>query len=97
MSELDNRLMLDKENLDLKFFINYSFIKSQYLKSEQVGIEGNSVEFVPKTQLLFLANIIIGQFTDSSNAIDGNLSGVIGQIVIDMSIFKKKKLENESE
>ncbi len=109
LSELDlNRLMLDKDNLDLKFFINYSFIKSQYLKSEQVGIEGNSVEFVPKHNLKsglrfgyknfslsWQTSLLSSQFTDSSNAIDGNLSGVIGQIpsysISDLSISLKRK------
>jgi len=100
--------MLDKDNIDLKFFINYSFIKSQYLKSEQVGIEGNSVEFVPKHNLKsglrfgyknfslsWQTSLLSSQFTDSSNAIDGNLSGVIGQIpsysISDLSISLKRK------
>ena len=63
------------------------------MKSDEVGIEGKSVEFVPEHNLksgfkLGLKNFSINwqtsllssQFTDSSNAIDGNLSGVIGQI-----------------
>jgi Fe(3+) dicitrate transport protein len=115
LSELDlNRLIINKENLDLKFFINYSFIRSQYLKSEQVGIEGNSVEFVPKHNLKsglrfgyknfslsWQTSLLSSQFTDSSNAIDGNLSGVIGQIpsysISDLSIsLKRKKWKIES-
>ena len=64
-----------------------------YSCSEEVGITENSVEFIPKnnfkTGLKFgykdlVFNIqysyISEQFTDSSNAIQGNLSGVIGQI-----------------
>ena len=79
--------------MDFNYFINYSFIESKYLRSEEVGITENSVEFIPKhnfkTGLKFgykdlVFNIqysyISEQFTDSSNAIQGNLSGVIGQI-----------------
>ena len=109
LSELDlNRFIFNKDNLDLKFFINYSFIESQYLKSDQVGIEGNSVEFVPKhnlksglrfgyknLSLSWQTSLLSSQFTDSSNAIDGNLSGVIGQIpsysISDLSISLKRK------
>ena len=88
-----NKLIFERDGLDFNFFINYSFIKSEYLKSDEVGIEGKSVEFVPEHNLksgfkLGLKNFSINwqtsllssQFTDSSNAIDGNLSGVIGQI-----------------
>ena len=115
LSELDlNRFMFNKDNLDLKFFINYSFIESQYLKSDQVGIEGNSVEFVPKHNLKsglrfgyknfslsWQTSLLSSQYTDSSNAIDGNLSGVIGQIpsysISDLSIsFKKRNWKIES-
>ena len=115
LSELDlNRFIFNKDNLDLKFFINYSFIESQYLKSDQVGIEGNSVEFVPKhnlksglrfgyknLSLSWQTSLLSSQFTDSSNAIDGNLSGVIGQIpsysISDLSIsFKRKNWKIES-
>ena len=79
--------------MDFNYFINYSFIESKYLKSEEVGITENSVEFIPKHNFKtglkfgykdFVLNIqysyISEQYTDSSNAIQGNLSGVIGQI-----------------
>jgi Fe(3+) dicitrate transport protein len=97
----------------LNFFINTSFIKSEYTSSEQPGIEGNEVEFVPdvnlKTGLRFgyknlMANVqytYLGrQFTDATNSIDSNLSGVIGQIpeydILDFSLsytYKNFKLE----
>ena len=77
-------------NNEMNFFINYSFINSKYLESEEIGIEGKSVEFVPdhnlKTGIKYgFKNLSINfqylymssQFTDSSNAINGNLSGVI--------------------
>ena len=88
-----NEIFIKNNDLDFNYFINYSFIESKYLKSEEVGITENSVEFIPKhnfkTGLKFgykdiVFNIqysyISEQFTDSSNAIQGNLSGVIGQI-----------------
>ena len=88
--------------------LNYSFINSKYLKSDEVGIEGNEVEFVPKHNLKtgikfgyknlalnFQYSFVSRQFTDSSNAITGNLSGVIGQIpsykIADLSMSYKLK------
>ena len=83
-------------------FLNTSIIASNYNESDQIGIEGNEVEFVPKinfksgyvlgfkrysfrTQLTYISS----QFTDATNAIESNLSGVIGQIpeytVLDIS------------
>ena len=108
------KLFFDKYRLDFNFFINYSFINSEYLESDEVGIEGKAVEFVPKHNLksgfkLGYKNFAINwqtsylssQFTDSSNAIEGNLSGVIGQIpsylISDLSTsikFKKWKIES---
>ena len=73
------------------------------MESEEIGIEGKSVECVPdhnlKTGIKYgFKNLSINfqylymssQFTDSSNAINGNLSGVIGEIpsyrIADLSI-----------
>ena len=71
-------------NNEMNFFINYSYINSKYLESEEVGIEGKSVEFVPdhnlKTGIKYgYKNLSINfqylymsnQFTDSSNAVNG--------------------------
>ena len=100
-------------NNEMNFFINYSFINSKYLESEEIGIEGKSVEFVPdhnlKTGIKYgFKNLSINfqylymssQFTDSSNAINGNLSGVIGEIpsyrVADLSFsYNAKKISYE--
>jgi len=100
-------------NNEMNFFINYSFINSKYLESEEIGIEGKSVEFVPdhnlKTGIKYgFKNLSINfqylymssQFTDSSNAISGNLSGVIGEIpsyrIADLSFsYKAKKISYE--
>ncbi|MDG5493004.1 TonB-dependent receptor [Psychroserpens sp. SPM9] len=75
------------------YFINASFISSEYTASQQAGVEGNQVEFVPdvniKTGVKFgyknlLANVqysyLSRQFTDATNSEDANLSGVIGAI-----------------
>ena len=108
-----NEIFIKNNDLDFNYFINYSFIESKYLKSEEVGITENSVEFVPKHNFKtglkfgykdFVLNIqysyISEQYTDSSNAIQGNLSGVIGQIpsyeIADISLsynFKSIRFE----
>ena len=75
------------------FFANTSVIQSEYTASEQNGIEGNRVEFVPelnlKTGLKFgyknvLFNIqysyLSQQFTDATNSKEADLSGVVGEI-----------------
>ncbi|TXE10950.1 TonB-dependent receptor [Gelidibacter salicanalis] len=77
----------------MNYFINSSFINSEYTTSEQSGVVGNQVEFVPdvniKTGLKFgyrnlLANIqytyLSQQFTDATNSQAANISGVIGEI-----------------
>ena len=100
-------LKIDNKNYSFNYFINLSLIDSEYVSSETPGIEGKKVEFVPKTNLKtglragfknFSLNVqysfLSDQFSDSTNAIDGNLSGVIGLIpsyqIIDVSSSFKK-------
>ncbi|WP_194767957.1 TonB-dependent receptor domain-containing protein [Tamlana sp. I1] len=77
----------------LNYFINTSVIGSKYTHSEQVGIEGNKVEFVPDLNLKMglrggyknlLASIqytyLGSQFTDATNSVTPSLSGVVGEI-----------------
>ncbi|MCX7547517.1 TonB-dependent receptor [Xanthomarina sp. F1114] len=77
----------------LNYFINSSFINSEYTSSEKSGVTGNKVEFVPevniKTGMRFGYKNLLGsvqytylssQFTDATNSIEPSLSGVIGQI-----------------
>ncbi|MBU2952088.1 TonB-dependent receptor [Tamlana agarivorans] len=77
----------------LNYFINSSFIASEYTHSEQAGIVGNKVEFVPdlnfKTGLRGGYKNVLGsiqytylgsQFTDATNSVTPSLSGVIGEI-----------------
>jgi Fe(3+) dicitrate transport protein len=108
-----NELFIKNNDYSFNYFINVSIIDSKYTVSEENGIEGKKVEFVPnlnfKTGLKFgyknfLSNIqytyLSQQFTDATNAIEGNLSGVIGEIpaydVLDVSMsykYKRFKLE----
>lgn len=109
-----NEIFFKNNDIDINYFVNYSYIESEYLESDQVGIEGNSVEFVPNHNLKtglkfgyknlsfnFQYSFISKQFTDSSNAIGGNLSGVIGEIpkysLADISLsYKLKNLSFET-
>ena len=108
-----NKLFIRDNNFILNYFINTSIIDSKYVKSEINGITGKRLEFVPKINIktgakLGYKNILLNiqytylsdQFTDSSNSIESNLSGVIGQIptydILDFSSsykFKNYKLE----
>ncbi|MBD3863636.1 TonB-dependent receptor domain-containing protein [Olleya marilimosa] len=106
-------LLLKNEDYIFNYYVNFSYVDSEYTKSEEVGVEGNKVEFIPnynfKTGVRlgykdFLSNIqytyLSSQFTDATNATEGNLSGVIGEIpaydVLDVSLsykYKQFKLE----
>ncbi|PTX62765.1 Fe(3+) dicitrate transport protein [Kordia periserrulae] len=108
-----NEIFLKNEDYSFNYFINVALTDSEYTNSDENGVEGNNVEFVPnvnlKTGLLFgyknfLSNIqytyLSQQFTDASNAVESNLSGVIGEIpaydILDISVsytYKNFKLE----
>ncbi|TYP98788.1 Fe(3+) dicitrate transport protein [Tenacibaculum adriaticum] len=75
------------------YFINASFIQSEYTRSIRNTVKGNQVEFVPDMNLKtglkfgyknFLSSIqytYLGeQFTDASNSVNPSLSGVNGLI-----------------
>jgi len=103
---LDNRFIMSS-------FFNFSLIGSSYVSSNEPGIEGKEVEFVPKynfkTGLKFgyknftsylQYSYLSDQFSDSSNSISSNLSGVIGLIpaydILDFSAnysFKAFRIE----
>ena len=109
-----NKILFKNDNLDFNIFLNYSYIESKYLKSNEVGITGKEVEFVPKNNfktglkfgykdfaINFQYSYLSSQFTDSSNAISGNLSGVIGQIpsyeIADLSMsYKLRNIKFEA-
>ena len=108
-----NEILFKNEDVDFNIFFNYSYIESKYLKSNEVGITGKEVEFVPKNNfktglkfgykdfaINFQYSYLSSQFTDSSNAISGNLSGVIGQIpsyeISDLSMSYLRNIKFEA-
>ncbi|WP_420574146.1 TonB-dependent receptor domain-containing protein [Kordia sp.] len=108
-----NEVFIQNEEYSFNYFINTAITDSEYTKTEENGVEGNNVEFVPNVNLKtgirfgyknFLSNIqysyISQQFTDASNAVESNLSGVIGEIpaydILDISFsytYKNFRLE----
>ena len=81
------------KGLDINTFLNYAYTRSEYIRSETQAIIGNKVEFVPEhnikcgvdmsfkrytagLQLTYLSE----QFTDASNAVESDISGILGTI-----------------
>ena len=95
-------------------FLNLSIIDSKYVKSDEPGVEGKEVEFVPKYNIKYgikfgyknftsylQYSYLASQFSDSSNSVESNLSGVIGQIpaydILDLSMnYKLGKIKLET-
>ena len=95
-------------------FLNLSIIESNYIKSDEPGVEGKEVEFVPKYNIKYgikfgyknftsylQYSYLASQFSDSSNSVESNLSGVIGQIpaydILDLSMnYKLGKIKLET-
>ena len=90
---------LIEDSYRFNFFINMAVINSKYTYSEENGVLGNKVEFVPllnlKAGICFGYSRLISnlqftylseQFTDATNAVESNLSGVIG-IIPSYNIF----------
>ena len=108
-----NNLLIKNDNMSLNYFLNTALIDSEYTRSDENGVIGKKVEFVPNINLKtgikygfenFIFNIqysyISNQYTDSSNAKEGNLSGIIGEIpaysLFDFSfsyLYKNLRLE----
>ena len=114
-SLIDIKLLdVNSINFQCSYYVNTAFIKSEYFASQQNGIKGNSVEFIPEINLKtgfnikyksFISNIqftyLSQQYTDATNAIESNLSGVIGEIpeykIFDISLaYNNKKYKIES-
>ncbi len=87
------KLFTNNSEYVFNYFINSSFITSEYTKSEINGIVGNQVEFIPNINIKtgarfgyknFLASIqysyLSRQFSDATNATGGSISGVTGEI-----------------
>ena len=84
-------------------FTNIAWIQSYYRSTELPGVKGNTVEFVPEINLktgvkigyknlkaAFQYSYLSSQFTDATNARDGDISAVTGMIpafsVMDLSL-----------
>jgi Fe(3+) dicitrate transport protein len=98
----------------VSFFMNTSLIDSKYNSSSINGITGKKVEFVPRVNFKsgfkfsykdFSSSVqytyMSEQFTDASNSVDSNLSGVIGLLpsynVLDFAFsYKYKNFKIES-
>ncbi|MBL29905.1 MAG: TonB-dependent receptor [Flavobacteriaceae bacterium] len=111
---LKKLFLKNNPNHSFNYFLNFSLINSKYTRSEEPGVEGKMVEYVPSLNLKtgskygyknFMINFqytyLSDQFTDSSNAIESNLSGVIGVIpsydVFDLSVsYSLKRIKIES-
>jgi len=109
-----NDIFIKNNDFIFNYFFNSSFITSEYTSSKVPGIEGKKVEFVPEFNIKsgikfgyknllinFQYSYLSSQFTDASNAIKSNLSGVIGEIpsydIFDISAsysFEKIKIES---
>ncbi|EAS20020.1 TonB dependent outer membrane protein [Flavobacteria bacterium BBFL7] len=107
------KLFIKNRAYKFNLFFNTSLVSSEYTNSDASGIEGNKVEFIPELNFKtgfqlgyknFMSSIqysyLSQQFTDATNATDGNLSGVIGAIpaydVLDFSAsykYSRFKLE----
>jgi len=94
-------------------FNNIALINSTYKASELTGVTGNEVEFVPSINLKsgirfgynnlkasFQYTYLSDQFTDATNAPDGDVSAVVGIIpaysIMDLSLsyqYKKFRIE----
>ncbi len=93
---LKRTFMPDADRLRSNVYLNVALTDSEYLKSEESGVEGNRVEFIPrvnlKTGLQFGYGNFLGslqysylseQFTDATNAprdINDNQRGIEGTI-----------------
>jgi len=87
------KLVKMNANYVFNYFINSSFITSEYTSSEKNGVVGNEVEFIPNVNIKtgirfgyknFLSSLqysyLSSQFSDATNAKGGSISGVTGEI-----------------
>ena len=87
------KLVKMNANYVFNYFINSSFITSEYTSSEKNGVVGNEVEFIPNVNIKtgirfgyknflssFQYSYLSKQFSDATNAKGGSISGVTGEI-----------------
>lgn len=91
-----NTFFEEKENIKLNAFVNLALTQSEYIRSEEIGVEGNQVEFIPDVNLKTGINFgyknltasiqytyLTEQFTDATNApqdVNDNQRGIEGTI-----------------
>ena len=108
-----SKFIFKNNKINISYFFNFSNIYSEYISSRLNGVEGNQVEFVPRENLKtgfkldyknFKCSLqysyMSEQFTDATNSVESDLSGVIGILpkydVLDLSfsyLFNKIKFE----
>ena len=93
----------------LNVYCNFAYTYSYYYESKVNGITGNIVEFTPKfnlktglkyeyekMMLKFQYSYLSSQFTDASNAVESDITGIIGEIpeydILDLSFGMNFKL-----
>ena len=93
----------------LNVYCNFAYTNSYYYESQVNGITGNTVEFTPKfnvktglkydykkMMLKFQYTYLSSQFTDASNAVKSDITGIIGEIpeydILDLSFGINLKL-----
>jgi len=93
---LRNTFFEEKETIKLNVFVNLALTESEYIRSDEVGVEGNQVEFIPDVNLKTGINFgyknltasiqytyLTEQFTDATNApqdVNDNQRGIEGTI-----------------
>ncbi|WP_026915371.1 TonB-dependent receptor domain-containing protein [Christiangramia portivictoriae] len=94
--DLKNTFFKTSEDHKLNYFVNAAFTSSEYVNSNEINVEGNDVEFIPKVNLKtglnfgyknFLAGLqytyLSEQFSDATNApqdVDDRINGIRGSI-----------------
>lgn len=94
--DLKNTFFETSEDHKLNYFVNAAFTSSEYVNSNEINVEGNDVEFIPKVNLKtglnfgyknFLAGLqytyLSEQFSDATNApqdVDDRINGIRGSI-----------------
>lgn len=94
--DLKNTFFEASEDHKLNYFVNAAFTSSEYVDSNEINVEGNEVEFIPKVNLKtglnfgyknFLAGLqytyLSEQFSDATNApqdLDDRINGIRGSI-----------------
>ena len=93
---LRNTFFENHQEIKLNLFTNLALTSSEYLSSEEIGVEGNEVEFIPDVNLKTGVNFgyknftasaqytyLTEQFTDATNApqdVNDNQRGIEGSI-----------------